>query len=511
MTDVRSFLKCVCMAGLMAVPPLWAQGQATDAMAKVGQTGSGALSLQQALMIALERNPKLQISATNVTSNEGSLQSAGGTFDPLLRADASMTETHDTARTSSSSLAVAQRLRSGMVLDTTLSGQTQDAFDGPPAFSTASVGINITFPLLRGRGEEYAAAAETAARLVLEQSQYDLRHATSAQIFSTAAAYWNLRAAEEALLAQKEAEARAEQMVLDIRRLIEADERPAADISIISANLTNKRTARIAAEQTLIRARMALGAELGLEYTDLAGIERAVDPFPAFNAESALIENIPPLVNTGLERRLDLKAANTYLDALKVSVNSARDNLKPILDFKVGVGHGGRTSGQNPLQVFTRNDGAAQVTAGVSYTWDVRNNTSEGRLLSQSAVYDQQSISIRALRLSIGTGIENAVAVYNRAARQLAESQYTVELYTKIVEDEKTKLRMGGATLLDVVNVESQRQEAVISNIAQHLAYANAIAALRFELGELVGDQAQTQVLPIDRLLFVDNLIGSAP
>lgn len=508
MTAVRLLLKLVCVVGILVVSRAWAQGAGPGGTAQPGQ---GGLSLQQALMIALERNPNLQISASNVTANEGSLQSAGGAFDPLVRADATVAETHDTARTSSSSVGLAQQLRSGVVLDTTLSGQTQNSFNAPPAFSTAAVGINITFPLSRGRGEEYAAAAETAARLVLEQSQYELRHATSFQIFATASAYWNLRAAEDALVAQQEAEARAEQMVTDIQRLIEADERPAADISIINANLANKRTARIAAEQTLIRARMALGAELGLDYTDLTAIERAADPFPAFNAEPVLIENIPPLVDIGLDRRLDLKAANTYLDALKVSVNSARDNLKPILDLTVGVGHGGRTRGENPLQVFSRNDGEAQVTATLSYTWDVRNNTSKGRLLSQSAAYDQQSVSIRALRLSIGTGIENAVAVYNRAARQLVESQYTVQLYTKIVEDEKTKLKMGGATLLDVVNVESQRQDAIISNIAQHLAYANAIAALRFELGELISDQAQTYVLPIDRLLFMSSGIGSAP
>ena len=285
-----------------------------------------------------------------------------------------------------------------------------------------------------------------------------------------------------------------------MQRLIKGGERPAADINLIRANVTGKRAARIAAEQNLINARLGLGERLGLDYGQLQSIARASDPFPAFDGKPVLIGDVRPLVDKGIKNRLDLKAANMNLEALRVAVNSARDNLKPILGLTVGVNYVGNTLAENPLQVIGRKNGDAQLAATLNYTWDVVNNTSQGRLLTQSATYDQQVVATRALHLSIGTGVENAVAVYNRSAQQLVESQFTVELYTKTVENERAKLRLGSATLLDVVNVESQRIDAVLNHIAQRVAYATAIAGLRFQLGELITDETQTQVLPIERL-----------
>jgi outer membrane protein TolC len=98
-------------------------------------------------------------------------------------------------------------------------------------------------------------------------------------------------------------------------------------------------------------------------------------------------------------------------------------------------------------------------------------------------------------------GVENAVAGYNRSVQQLVESQSTVDLFTKIVENEKTKLKIGSTTLLDVVNVETQRQDALLNHINQRAAFASAIAALRFQTGELISDAREPQALPIEKLL----------
>lgn len=466
---------------------------------------SAGVSLQRALVMALEKNPDLQISASVVSASQGALQSAGGAFDRVVRAQASVDQSDDTARNTTSSVELSRRLRSGTVLGAALSGDSRNVFDNPQAFSTASLGVNITFPLLRGRGEKYAAPAETMASMMLRKSQLDLRHATSRQILETTAAYWNFRAALEALAAQREAEARAGQMVADIRKLIAAGERPAADIAIIDANLTAKRTERITAEQAVVRARVALATELGLEHAELSLLQAASDDFPGFDEPPPLIEATDPLVARGLAQRLDLASAAVQRDVLRVALESAGDDLKSLLDVRVGVAYEGSTAGENPLQVFGRGAGEPKISATLSYTWDVDNNTARGRLLSRSAEHDQQTLAVRALGLAVGAGIENAVAVYNRSVRQLVESRHTVALYTKIVEDEKKKLQIGESTLLDVVNVETQRQDAVINLVAQRLAYANALVALRYELGELVGAGGPTQALPMSKLFAMGD------
>ncbi|MES2581872.1 MAG: TolC family protein [Pseudomonadota bacterium] len=461
---------------------------------------NGGISLVRAVAASLKKNPDIQISETRIVINQGAVQAAAGPFDPLLNASTSVTNTSDKLRETNSSLGIQQQLRNGMVLGSSLTGQSQNTFESPSPGSAATLGVSIGFPLLRGRGEYFAAAAENVAKLTLQKSEYDMRHAASVAIYSTAVAYWNLRAAEEILEAQRESEGRAQRLIGDIQRLIKAGERPAADINLINASLTGKRVARLAAEQNLINARMSLSEKIGLDYADFSEATRASDVFPDYVGKTALIENGAALVQKAHEKRFDLKASRTNLDALRIAVDSARDNLKPILGLTIGANYLGRTTGENPLLVFNRRAGDPQLTAGLTYTWDVVNSKSKGNLVSQSASYDQQTVGIRALQLSIGAGVENAVAGYNRSVQQLAESQYTVDLYTKIVENEKTKLQLGSATLLDLVNVESQRQDALLNHISQRAAYASAIAALRYQIGELISDGPETQVLSMEQL-----------
>jgi outer membrane protein TolC len=473
---------------------------AQEAVGELRQS-SGGISLLHALSLSLKKNPDIQISETRVTSSQGALQAAGSPFDPLVNVGTTLTDTPSKVRSTSTSVGVSQQLRSGVTLGSSLTAQSRNTFDTPPPGSTATLGVSVTFPLLRGRGQEFAAAAENAAKLALLKSEHEVRHAASVAIYSTAVAYWNLRAAEDILEAQRESETRAQQLVGDIQRLINADERPAADINLIRANLTGKRTARLVAEQNLINARLALGEKIGLEYGELAQTAKARDAFPAYRNDMALIENASELVEKATANRFDLKASLVNLDALRIAVNSAKDNLKPILGLTVGINYAGQVTRENPLMVLIRRAGDVQLTAGLNYTWDVENNKSKGNFISQSALYDQQAVIIRALQLSIGVGVENAVAGYNRSVQQLVESQSTVDLFTKIVENEKTKLKIGSTTLLDVVNVETQRQDALLNHINQRAAFASAIAALRFQTGELISDAREPQALPIEKLL----------
>ncbi len=496
MANVMSLANGLAVVAMAVGPAVWAQAPAVAS----GQPGAGGMSLLRAISLSLQKNPDIQISEARIAFSQGALQAAGGPFDPLLNAGTTVTETLDKVRNTNTTVGVSQQLRSGIVLGSSLTAQSENTFASSTPGSATTLGVSIAFPILRGRGQEFAAAAENAARLTLQKSEYDMRHAASVAIYSTAVAYWNLRAAEEILVAQRESEARAQRLVGDIQRLINAGERPAADINLINANLTGKRTARLAAEQSLINARLALGEKIGLDYVGFHEVASASDPFPLYDGKMPLIVNGPELVKQATEKRFDLKASHANLDALRIAVNAAQDNLKPILGVTLGANYVGRTTGENPLLVLSRRAGDPQLTAGLTYTWDVVNSKSKGNFLSQSASYDQQAVAIRALQLSIGVGVENAVAGYNRSAQQLAESQLTVDLYTKIVENERTKLKIGSTTLLDVVNVEAQRQDALLNHITQRAAYATAIAALRYQIGELISDGPETQVLSVEQL-----------
>ena len=503
MADVTWWVGRLAAVWIASNTPVMAQLSVQSSSTMASQT-AGSLSLLRAITTSLKKNPDIQISETLVTFNQGALQAAGGAFDPLVSANTNVTETNRKLRETNSSINIQQQLRSGFVLGSTLSVQSRNMFDTPPPGSVATLGLSIGFPVLRGRGTYLTSASENVAKLVLKKSEYDMRHAASVAIYSTAVAYWNLRAAQETLLAQRESEMRAQRLVGDIERLIKAGERPAADINLINGNLASKRVTRLAAEQDLINARLALSEKIGLDYIDFNATLNAGEEFPQYVGDVRLIENNAILVARATENRFDLKSYRTNLEALRIAVDSARDDLKPLLGVTIGANYAGNTTGENPLLVFGRRTGDPQLTATLNYTWDIVNNKSKGNYLSRSATYDQQIVVIRSLQASIGVGVENAVAFYNRSVQQLAETQSTVELYTKIVENEKKKLQIGSATLLDLVNVESQRQDVLLNHINQRAAYALSIAALRFQVGELIKDGPETPVLSPESLMFYD-------
>ena len=71
----------------------------------------------------------------------------------------------------------------------------------------------------------------------------------------------------------------------------------------------------------------------------------------------------------------------------------------------------------------------------------------------------------------------------------------------RAVEGERSKLRLNSATLLDVVNLENLLQQARVTHVNTLAAHAVAIAALRFQAGQLLAGEGDTQLLTLDRLL----------
>lgn len=82
----------------------------------------------------------------------------------------------------------------------------------------------------------------------------------------------------------------------------------------------------------------------------------------------------------------------------------------------------------------------------------------------------------------------------------MAESESTVSIFTKIVENEKIKLKIGASTLLDIVNIENQRQDALLNYINYKSAFAIAISNLRYQTGDLISAKSGDHFFQIEKL-----------
>lgn len=493
-------LAAACLAAsALAQAPQWQPAPAQE----VRPLPAG-LRLAEALALVLRRNPEILVGETIVTASEGGLQTASGAFDPLVNGGATLGEDRLTDRRSNSvSLGVQQLLRNGVLVDGTVGGTGVDPLPGGvPPQSQAAAALTLTFPFLRGAGTDVTTANETIQRLALEGSRHSLQETAAQSLFDAAQAYWRLRAAGETLAILREAEERAQRQVRDTQRLIDAGEQPAANINLALATFHARRATRVDAERALSDARLQLGQVLGLDPADLPATWTAADPFPAEGGSPIDAATLQQLVAGGLQQRQNIRAAEASLQARRVAVLAAGDQLKPVLNGGFQVGAGGTSARRTPAQTLLQGrTGHPQAQATLTWQWDVVNNTAKGRYLTAAANYDQQAIVTQALRRSVASGIASAVAAYNASLAQLAESRRTVELYNRAVEGERSKLRLNSATLLDVVNLENLLQQARVTHVNTLAAHAVAIAALRFQAGQLLAGEGDTQLLTLDRLL----------
>ncbi len=486
-------LACCTLACAALAPTLSAQS---------GGDASG-ITLQQAIDAVLEHGTQLQLGAREVQMREGALLSAKAPFDARFSSSLSTKRSNSFApgtdpRSSSiltstvaSTIALPKRFRSGIVVTPRMDIARAVMADVPGApTSRASVALDVTVPLLRDRGGGISTAAERAARRSLDAGVLGARHSAAAGVLATVVAYWNDLAAEQRLEVYSSSEARAGQLVDDTRRLVEADERPAADLQQLLANLALKRAARLAGEQASVEGREQLALAMGVGTAEMATLPHPITAFPAVLAvDSPAFHDEAAAAARALSQRADLAALSEDRTAAELQLRAARDGLLPRLDLMVTVGYQGVTVARGlggALSSFYRNVPGADASAQLSYELPLASLAARGEALRSRAAYEQARIREAELARQISSGVRVAREALRHGREALLAAREAVALSRQAVENEKRKFQLGMSTLFDVILAEDALTNARLSEIAGQQAYAVAIARLRYETGDIL-------------------------
>lgn len=479
----------------------------------IGQTG---LALEDALREALRLNPNISLQQQQVLVNRGAELVAQGQFDPLVSGSVRrsrdlrpLREDEKNALALASSVVpfnaqisnaiaytvgVDRTMQSGVTVGASVGVTTLfDNLSGAsniPAQTAGRISFSVRAPLLRNAGTEATTANLSAAEAELSAAQYELVFSNAQTLLNTTLAYWAYLAQLRRLDIARDAEARSMRLVEETRRLIDADELPAADSQLVLANNSDRRRSRISAEQALAEARRILALQIGLPPERLVDLPPPADDFPRYDGQPlGLDAPIGYLLDFALARRADFAAAKQRERAARRRVDAARSGLKPQLDFTVGVGYDTLVESRAPFSlgpVIGNNRVGPSISATLAAQLPWRNSAAEGVFLAQSAALGASLIRVRNLSDVIGGNVHTDAQALVRSAQQLAQGIETSRFYRQSVENERTKRRLGLVTLIDVINVEDRLTDALAAEVQARQAYANAIAQLRFDLGTIV-------------------------
>jgi outer membrane protein TolC len=502
-----------------------------------GEKGSAGLSLLQAVGVTISLQPHILIQKEQVNNQQGVLQQARGKFDPALKASmgkdhlkSPLTQNEQISYNSliqeylsdklTTTVGVEKQLRSGITIGPTMQvyrvGSNLDQFNllTPVPSNYSTFNFTIAVPLLKGLGRDVAAADETAADINLEATRLDFSHTVAKSVSDTAQAYWQYLADKRHLDILKEAESRAGRGLELVQQLVEARERPAADLVQVQASLAEKTALRITAEQKLIEAQKNLGLSMGLSSQEIFALPLPKDPFPepVESVAGSLEDKKEQYIQLAKGRRDDLLAAQQREKSAKVLMVAAQKNTKPELNVTAGIGYAGLQEGgnfKNYLNSINQNPVGLNYSASVTLKVPWGNNAAEGLATQKKAGRNQAQLQALDLDRIIPSNVAVAMEAVKRHSNGLKKAREAVALYQKGVSDEATKYKLGMSTIIDVISTANRLDQARLTEVASHLNYANAVIALRFETGTILIKKKDHYRVELKRLTQIPISDGS--
>jgi outer membrane protein TolC len=375
----------------------------------------------------------------------------------------------------------------GKVEGTNFKGKPRDENFGGKGLQdlfTFHAGVNVTLPLLRGRGTDAKGGFEKAARIAVDATRLAAQHQVSVSVLRTISAYWDLRAAQAgAAVARQSSELQTKISGLTSNS-IDAGELPRVELARVQASDARSRARVQETEQTLHNARVALAIAMGIavdEQPDALPLAR--EEFPAGVAD-VTAPDVVRLATEAQSRRADVRSFSLLEDANKVLERQAETDKRPRLDVIDSLFY--TALGERSVNTAIDRWVGPSTDLSLELEKPFGNNAAGGRYAQRQAESRQQQISTIDLKRQIGLAIIRAARSMQQARLRAEQAQNAVDAYQRTVDADVERFRAGDVTLIDTLLTESQQVDAKLSLISAQQDMAQLIAQLRFESGTLL-------------------------
>ncbi len=359
------------------------------------------------------------------------------------------------------------------------------------------VGMSLTLPLFRGLGGDNAAASERAARIDWEASTLTAQHQAGVSALATIQAYWAARAAAEQLAVSERSVDLQNSLVNLTQQLVKAGEQPKTEEARVLASQADALARVEGARRSLAEAKVNLAKAMGVSVKDVDTAPAPSDPFVAPPAEgvTATDEAVAALTAMAEQRRLDLQASARSQESGRVAARGARLDMRPQVDL--GATGYFKALGENSYSEATSRFVGPSGSGSLNIDIPITNDLYRGRWEQREADYQQRQISAADVRRNIELNVARLTRSLQLAAARVTTARAAVDNYDRTIVAEQEKLKAGDSTLVDTILTEQQTTAARFALVDAQQQYANLLAQLRFEIGDLVtgpeGDNRVTE------------------
>ena len=454
-------------------------------------TGGVPLSLQTAVVTALDNNVGFKIERVQPGLSRAGEEIERSAFDPTLEGSLGYDYTHDHSNVEglhsdliTGDVGLSQYLATGTDVEVGIGGDFLSS-DGNSDIRSRGLGwgLSVTQALLRGRGRQVNLVRLRQAELNTEISLFQLRGAAEALLSAVENAYWDTVLAERSVDIYIKSLEVADQQIAEVSQRIQVGTVAETELTAAQAEVASRNEQLIKARGDLAKRRLELIHLLNPDALD-GGWSAEIDLLDAPDVPVVELANVEEHLEIAMSKRADLKQARVEIDRGDLEIVRTRNGLLPRLDLFVRLG------GSRYADSFTnRSDADGEVvdlSAGVLFEMPLGNR--RAKALHRHAVLsrDETELALCNMEQLAQVDVRSAYVEVRRAEEGIKASRATRALREKTLNVEKERARVGKSTSFLVARANRDLVESQISEVEAAVDYQKALLELCRQEGMLL-------------------------
>lgn len=483
--------------------------------------GKLELSLHSYLELVMANNTDIAIQRLTVDVAQNAVTRAFAVFDPLATASFTSTEQRTPSGdqlTGASTLVqlsqpanfnYSQTLPTGLEYNVNFFGQKLSTNSGYYYYNPAlnsSLGVTISQPLIKNRGEYINRLPIMVASSRLRKSHYDLKTSLLQLVSAAENAYWDVVLARESLRVAESARDLADQALKRAQRELELGALSPLDIynpeQQYATSQISVSQAQYFLQQTWDALRRQIGADLDPQIRKLP-IELTETVSPEVNA--------PPIdaekeVGKGLADRPDLMSAIQNLNIDDLGISQAKNELLPDLELTggyttqglggifypassaAGIVTGGPAVpggfGDALSQMF--GFGYPMYSFGLTLRLPIKNHAASADMADALVAKKRDALNVRTVQQQVRLDVLTAVSQVESSKDAMKLAVVARDFSQKYLESEQKKYELGNSTIFFVLQAQLALVSAESSVVQNAVSYRRNLMNLLARTGDLL-------------------------
>jgi outer membrane protein len=490
-----------------AEPNQGVSAEAPAAIVKIEPNGPLNITLEEAVIICLEKNKSLVVQKLEPQISRTSEQQARAAFDPDLTATVSKGKSRaesiprpglgsfsEIAKTFSAEAIISKYLPTGTTIALDGTTNTLDGSFVQEPFITSRLGIDVTQPLLRGFGTTVNLVAVNQAKIDTKISEYELRGFVETLVAQVKETYWNYLLAKKNIDIYQQSLEIAEEQQKETEERIRVGSLPESDLVAAKAEVALRKQDLIVADSNLALTRLnfvrLLNPSASGETSPTGG-----DGAEMWNREITLasepelpaieLGDVSAHVERGLQMRPEMNQARLLIERDELDVVKTRNGLLPQLDLFITMGKTGYANSfdESARNIFKKN---YDVLAGINFEYPPINRSARAQHLRAQLSRQQAQEALDNLAQLVEVDVRGAYIQITSAEEQVVSAKASRELQEEKLRVETEKYKVGKSTYLLVAQAQRDFLQSQLTEIQAIIGFQIAVVELHRLEGTLL-------------------------